>query len=103
MRHIYDLHWKIFSMLEVALVGEGEEEEEETAVERANSQHAEAEDVVAFFEHMVDADDDAAVARANSRRALNEEEGARRLAGNAVVVDMEQGDEDQTVIARVLV
>ena len=102
MRHIYDLHWKIFSMLEVALVGEGEEEVE-TAVECANSRHAEAEDVVAFFEHMVDADDDAAVARANSRRALNEEEGARRLAGNAVVVDMEQGDEDQTVIARVLV
>ena len=101
MRHIYDLHWKIFSMLEVALVGEGEEEE--TAVERANSRHAEAEDVVAFFEHMVDADDDVAVARANSRRALNEEEGARRLAGNAVVVDMEQGDEDQTVIVRVLV
>ena len=47
--------------------------------------------------------DDAAVARANSRRALNEEEGAQRLAGNAVVVDMEQGDEDQTVIAHVLV
>ena len=84
-------------MLEVALVGEGEEEE--TAVERANSRHAEAEDVVAFFEHMVDADDDAAVARANSRRALNEE---AALVDNAAV-DMELGDEDQTVIMHVLV
>ena len=89
-------------MLEVALVGEGEEEGE-AAVERANSRRAEAEDVAASFEHMVEVDDDAAVARANSRRALNEEEGAQRLAGNAVVVDMEQGDEDQTVIAHVLV
>ena len=42
--------------------------------------------------------DDAAVARANSRRALNEE----ALVDNAAV-DMELGDEDQTVIMHVLV
>ena len=49
MRHIYDLHWKIFSMLEVALVVVGEGgEEEESAVARADSRHAAvAEDVVA--------------------------------------------------------
>ena len=43
--------------------------------------------------------DDAAVARANSRRALNEE---AALVDNAAV-DMELGDEDQTVIMHVLV
>lgn len=43
--------------------------------------------------------DDAAVARANSRRALNEE----ALVDNADAVDMELGDEDQTVIMHVLV
>ena len=85
-------------MLEVALVGEGEEEGE-AAVERANSRRAEAEDVAASFEHMVEVDDDAAVARANSRRALNEE----ALVDNADAVDMELGDEDQTVIMHVLV
>ena len=43
--------------------------------------------------------EDAAVARANSRRALNEE---AALVDNAAV-DMELGDEDQTVIMHVLV
>ena len=45
MRHIYDLHWKIFSMLEVALVV-GEGEEVEAAVARADSRRAENEAVL---------------------------------------------------------